>query len=119
MPRSNPALCAAIKSTPSKKEEMCGHNMPNVGLSTTSSHEIPWSQVNWNVERGGRISVEYCATILPFSHLTIPSAQALSLPESAVSKSIAVNVSKYIDAGGFFFVDFMSERETPISDVHF
>lgn len=65
------------------------------------------------------MSVEYCATIFPFSHLTTPSAQALSLPESAVSKSIAVNVSKYSVTGGFLCDDFMSDFVTLVPDCTF
>src|SRR5947209_14652799 len=70
---------------------MSRHTSQNGGWSATSDHSMPWMYEKRMYRRGGRISRAVLATTSQPSTRTRATAQALSDPVSAVSKSMATN----------------------------
>jgi hypothetical protein len=76
---------------PSKIGARRGQASANAGASLTISQVIPWTWVNSTRCRGGRSRRLSWRTTFKPSTRTSPTAQALSGPWSAVSKSMATN----------------------------
>lgn len=86
--RSKVALCAAIRVHPSRSGRSFAHTAANDSASFRSAQVSPWTWVQTISRRGGRISTASDRTTCDPSTRTRPTAQALSRPWSAVSKSM-------------------------------
>ena len=100
--RSNGALWATSALAPSSIGASLGQISANAGACRTIAHVMPWMDVNWILDRGGRISTTSVATTFKFSTRTRPTAQALSAYQSAVSKSIATKAPPDGGKSSFF-----------------